>query len=144
MPATTAGTAPGNLIESNSFNGVNLDGSGTTGNLVQGNMIANQASGYGVLIENGATANTIGGTGGAANTFQNNSLGNIQVLINGLPPSGNTTGGNTFGGNNLTSTGTAPLAATKLKKHQHVKAAEHAKAHHPHGPRIHLRRRAKG
>jgi parallel beta-helix repeat protein len=144
MSTASPGVAPGNLIEGNSFNGVDLDSSSATGNVVQGNTIANQASGYGVLIENGATGNTIGGSGGAANALQNNALGNIQVLINGLPPSGNTTGGNTFGGNTTTTQNGNALTAAILKKHHHVKPAEHAKRHHPHGPRVHLKTRSRG
>ncbi len=149
---TIGGPNPGdgNNIQNSGFSGVHLDSSGATGNVVQGNTIANQANGFGVLIDNGATGNTIGGTGGAANSLQNNALGNIQVLINGLPPSGNVTGGNTFGGNNTSSTAPA-LRTARLKKHHHVKAAEHHHAKpavhhhrpHPHGPRVHLKKRAK-
>ena len=99
-PGNTIGgpnSGDGNVIQNNGFSGVQLEGSGAAGNVVAGNTITDQASGYGVLLANGATANTIGGTGGAANTLQNNALGNIQVLINGLPPSGNLSGGNTIG-----------------------------------------------
>jgi parallel beta-helix repeat protein len=136
---TTAGD--GNTIMASGFNGVHLEGSGATGNTVQGNTIANQSAGYGVLLENGATGNTVGGAGSAANMFQNNALGNVQVLNNGLPPSGDPTGGNAIGPN--TTTAAAALAAAKLKKHIkviHLQGHRHHTPprfgqHHPRGPR---------
>jgi uncharacterized repeat protein (TIGR01451 family) len=143
------GTSPGdgNTIENNGFNGVHLEGSGATGNTVEGNTIANESAGYGVLIENGATGNTIGGAGSAANSFANNALGNVQVLINGLPPSGDPSGGNTLGPN--TQGTAAALAAAKLKKHlktlhNHTHTLHkkpHVKQPHPHGPGPYLRRK---
>jgi parallel beta-helix repeat protein len=117
----------GNTISNNGFSGVHLEGSGATGNTVQGNTITNQSAGYGVLLDNGATQNTIGGDGGAANTFQNNALGNIQVLQGGLPPSGDPTGGNTFGNNNTLAPGQA-LATAALRNHHH-KVVHHTKKH---------------
>ncbi len=58
-----------NVISGNTFDGVAIDGSGTTANRVEGNTIgANQdASGplgnrYGVVISGGARSNVIGGT----------------------------------------------------------------------------------
>jgi uncharacterized repeat protein (TIGR01451 family) len=142
---TSAGD--GNTIMNSGFSGVHLEGSGATGNTVQGNTIANQAAGYGVLLENRATGNTIGGAGSAANMFQNNALGNVQVLNNGLPPSGDPTGGNTIGPN--TTTAAAALAAAKLKKHLkklhpkahiHHKQKHHGNAH-PQGPRQWFKRK---
>jgi uncharacterized repeat protein (TIGR01451 family) len=132
----------GNTIQNNGFNGVHLEGSGATGNTVQGNTIANQSAGYGVLLENGATGNTIGGAGSAANTFSNNALGNVQVLVNGSPPSSDPTGGNTIGPN-TTAAGLA-LAAFKLKKYlkqvHHKTHVHHRQKHHAHpqgpGPRF--------
>jgi uncharacterized repeat protein (TIGR01451 family) len=137
------GTAAGdgNTITASGFNGVHLEGSSATGNTVQGNTIANQSAGYGVLLENGATGNTIGGAGSAANMFQNNALGNVQVLNNGLPPSGDPTGGNAIGPN--TSGAGAALAAFKVKKHikkvhprlhAHQRQLHHGQVH-PRGPR---------
>jgi hypothetical protein len=122
---------------------VHIEGSGATGNLVQGNAIANQTSGYGVLLENGATGNTIGGSGSAANSFQNNALGNIQVLQNGLPPSGDVTGGNTIGANNIVPSGQtlSPTRVHKIKLHHHAKVHKHGGQPHPHGPRAYLKRR---
>jgi parallel beta-helix repeat protein len=137
-------TGAGNTVENNGFSGVHIEGSPSTGNVVQGNTIANQSSGYGVLLENGATGNTIGGSGAAANSFQNNALGNIQVLVNGLPPANNSSAGNTIGGNNTSTTVAAPtpsLTTSKLHKHHpHPKLVKHTKGNHPHGPRKDLRK----
>src|SRR5207253_1332233 len=68
----TGKTAPnsgqGNLISGNLGAGVDLRGNGTLGNDIQGNFIGTDVSGakplgnaYGVYIESGATANTVGG-----------------------------------------------------------------------------------
>jgi parallel beta-helix repeat protein len=141
---TVGGSNPGdgNTISGNGFNGVELDSSGTTGNLVVGNTISNQSNGYGVLIDNGATANTIGGSGGAANTLSNNAKGNIQVLINGLPPSNGITGGNNFAGNNAGAA--APALTTAKVKHRHHALKAHHVQHHPKGPRHHAKKKGKG
>jgi hypothetical protein len=139
-------TGQGNTIQNSGFSGVHIEGSSATGNVVQGNAILNQTSGYGVLLDNGATGNTIGGSGSAANSFQNNALGNVQVLANGLPIAGNPTGGNTIGGNNNIPAGQTVMP-TSLHTHK-LKLRHHAKVHkvkqtagkHPHGPRKHMRK----
>src|SRR5437763_15973482 len=65
-----------------------------------------------VITGSGAPSNTVGGTvAGAANMFQNNALGTIQVLVNGLPPSGDATRGNTIGGNTFLAPRQANLSA---------------------------------
>ena len=76
---TTAGAA--NVISGNTGHGVALSDAGTTNNFVQGNRIGTNANGTsaisngsdGVLICNGASGNTIGGTtAGAANIISGN------------------------------------------------------------------------
>src|SRR4029077_3967390 len=62
-------TADRNIISGNSSYGVDVTGSGTMGNLVEGNYIGTNAAGdsalgntiYGLLINGGASGNTIGG-----------------------------------------------------------------------------------
>jgi uncharacterized repeat protein (TIGR01451 family) len=137
-PQTTVGgttAGDGNTIQSNGFSGVDIEGSTATGNVVQGNTITDQTTGYGVLLQNGATGNTIGGGGSAANAFRNNALGNVQVLNGALPPSGDPTGGNTIGGNTTLAPATS-LSPSVLKKHLH-KLVRHPKKHpnHPVGPK---------
>lgn len=63
-------TAYGNLISGNGSSGVGIFGAGTTGTLVQGNFIGLNATlsaaipnATGVAIDNGATGNTVGGSG---------------------------------------------------------------------------------
>jgi hypothetical protein len=72
---TIGGTASGaaNLISGNTTDGVDISGTGTTGNLVVGDLIGTNAAGTsalgngsGVVIENSASSNTIGGTTGSA------------------------------------------------------------------------------
>src|SRR5262249_41589540 len=76
---TVAGSA--NLISGNSGNGVYLGGPGTSGNVVLGNFIGTDVNGTanlgnandGVIILNGATANTVGGTAaGSLNVISGN------------------------------------------------------------------------
>ncbi len=83
---TNAGAA--NVISGNN-DGVILDGSGTTGNLVQGNFIGTDNTGTtpirnavdGVLITNSASNNTIGGSGATAgNTIADNIGAGVDVL----------------------------------------------------------------
>jgi parallel beta-helix repeat protein len=132
----------GNTIQNNGFSGVDIDSPGATMNRVQGNTIADHAAGYGVLLDNGATQNTVGGSGGAANTFRNNALGDVQVLINGLPPSGNVSGGNTIGPNTSGGSGLAIASRTHATRRLSLKSRHHAHAqrvsstgHHPTGPK---------
>ena len=87
---TIGGSASGagNVISGNSANGLQISGATATGNLVAGNYIGtNQAgtaplpnSADGVLIENGATANTIGGlASGAGNVISGNDSNGVEI-----------------------------------------------------------------
>jgi hypothetical protein len=87
---TIGGTASGagNLISANLAHGVQVADSGTSGNLVQGNLIGTNTTGTkalgngidGVIINNGATANTIGGgASGAGNVISANTSAGIQI-----------------------------------------------------------------
>ena len=80
-----------------------LIGSGTSGNVVLGNLIGTDINGTanlgntvsGVLIQNQATANTVGGTSsGAANVLSGNGTG---VYLGGSGTSGNVVLGNLIG-----------------------------------------------
>ena len=72
---TIGGTTPGatNLFSGNDGDGVIVEGSGSTGNLISGNQMVHDLTG--VLIENSASQNTIGGTTAGS--------GNIIVLNQG-------------------------------------------------------------
>jgi titin len=87
---TAAGA--GNLISGNIGNGVRLEVSGTTGNLVQGNLIGTDVTGTvalgngsdgldsAVLVDAGASNNTIGGTAaGAGNVIAADSLNGVRI-----------------------------------------------------------------
>jgi hypothetical protein len=86
---TVGGVASGagNLISANAEIGVWVIGSGTTGNTVEGNRIGTDATGLvaapnwqGVLIEGGASSNTIGGTAaGAGNVIAFNHAAGVVV-----------------------------------------------------------------
>lgn len=118
------GLAPGagNVISGNLFQGIVIDGDGTTGNLVEGNYIGLSASGTaaipnggaGVGIFSAAAQNIIGGTTAAArniisgNTQQGVAIGNADTSSNivegnyiGLNPTGTVAIANTFPGVNL-------------------------------------------
>ncbi len=81
-----ASVAARNLISGNSI-GVDIDGSGTTGNLVVGNYIGTDVTGTtaiqngsGVLVANNASNNTIGGTGaGTGNLISGNPFAAIEI-----------------------------------------------------------------
>jgi CSLREA domain-containing protein len=113
--ATTPGTAPGNVISGNNSDGVEITASGTTGNLVQGNLIGLQVNGTtalantdnGVLIGNSAATNTVGGSTptpgtGLGNVISGNT--NDGVELNGT--TSNLVQGNLIG---LQSNGTSAL-----------------------------------
>jgi hypothetical protein len=77
----------GDLISGNNSNGVYITDSGTTGNVVEGDFIGTNwtgsnrlpNSGSGVVIQNGAADNTIGGTA----TISGGSLGGAGDVISG-------------------------------------------------------------
>ena len=109
------GTEPGagNLIAGNLGEGVRIQDDQTTGNIVQGNYIGTDVTGYaalpngsqGVLILQGAFANTIGGTDpGAGNLIAANAKEGI--LIRDAGTEGNVVQGNRIG---TDVTGSAPL-----------------------------------
>jgi cyclophilin family peptidyl-prolyl cis-trans isomerase len=101
---TTSGA--GNVIGGNREHGVLIGVAGTTGNLVEGNFIGTNtagtlalANGYaGVMVLNGASSNTIGGSAsGAGNTIAFN--GYAGVVIGASPT--DTTAGDLVSGNNI-------------------------------------------
>ncbi len=103
--ANTIGSSAGsvgNVISGNVGDGVEVGGSGTSANVVLGNFIGTDANGTaalgntsaGVLIDSGATANTIGGTvSGSANRIAFNAKGVVVT--------GNTTLGDSILGNSI-------------------------------------------
>jgi len=108
------GTSAGarNVISANTSDGVDLTGSGTKQNLVEGNYVGTDVAGSsslqnvrGVALLAGAQANTIGGTtAGARNVLSGNR--DLGVYVDG---SG--TGGNVVEGNYI---GTDPGGSTKV------------------------------
>lgn len=111
-----AETGAGNLISGNS-DGVFLVNTVTTDNLVQGNFIGTDVSGstavgnlVGVSIGNGASNNTIGGTGtGSGNVISGNLADGVSIAGNatfGHVATGNLVQGNLIG---TDATGTAAL-----------------------------------
>ena len=101
-----------NVISGNGSGGVEIEGSGSTGNVAQGNFIGTDASGTlslpntdnGVLILN-APSNTIGGTvGGARNLISGNGFHGISIalpLATGNSVQGNFVGTDTSGTSDL-------------------------------------------
>jgi len=105
---TIGGTAQfeGNVISDNGKNGVNINGAGTNGNTVAGNIIGADATGTnplanslsGVQIAGGAKANAIGGTtADALNLISGNTKHGI--ILKGTGTTGNTILGNAIGTN---------------------------------------------
>ena len=87
---TIGGTvaADRNLVSGGSSRGITISGSGTNGNLIEGNFIGTNAAGTsaipnqldGVLVVNGATGNTTGGTSpGTANLISGNTLAGVDI-----------------------------------------------------------------
>ncbi len=86
---TIGGTAAGagNVISGNTGNGVEMSGTGSTDNLVIGNLIGTNAAGSaaiannnGVKIDTGATGNTIGGTTVLArNIISGNTMEGVEI-----------------------------------------------------------------
>ncbi len=94
----------GNLISGNTGDGVDIFGSGTTDNVVAGNLVGTDASGtsalpntyYGVVVYAAASGNTIGGTTpGAGNVVSGNGI--VGVFLTGT--TGNVVAGNEIGTN---------------------------------------------
>ncbi len=93
----------GNVISGNMLFGVVLADAGTTGNLIEGNLIGTDKDGAGVLynitgvlIGSGASANVIGGTAAEArNVISGNKL--FGVLITDTGTTGNLVQGNSIG-----------------------------------------------
>jgi titin len=111
---TLGGTATGagNVISSSrAYYGVYLSDSGTTGNLIAGDLIGTDSTGAhalanptGVYIGNGASNNTVGGTTASArNVISGNTVDGVHV-VNGA--TGNLVEGNYIG---VTAGGTAAL-----------------------------------
>jgi hypothetical protein len=103
----------GNVISANPNGGVAIIGTGTTGNVLQGNYIGTNSDGnapvanggYGVYIGSGSSNNTIGGAAvGARNIVSGNRGDGID--LSGAGTSGNQVLGNFIG---TDTTGTQPL-----------------------------------
>jgi titin len=100
---TTAGAR--DVISANAGNGVRITGSGTTGNVVEGDYIGTNAAGgyglvgnaaYGVSIDTGASNNTVGSTVyGVRDVISGN--GASGVIISGTGTTGNLVEGNYIG-----------------------------------------------
>lgn len=119
----TAGTTAGgpctgacNLISGHDVAGVEIKGAGATGNKVEGNFIGPNPAGtadltpgvssWGVLIYNGASNNTVGGTAaGAGNVISGNNNDGVNIGVDGTG-TGNALRGNLIGTN---AAGTAAL-----------------------------------
>jgi CSLREA domain-containing protein len=112
---TIGGTLAGarNLISGNTLHGVLISGAGTNGNLVQGNYIGTSSAGSsaiansqeGVLIQIGASNNTVGGTSAAArNIISGNTRNGILITNAGTS---NVVQGNYIGTN---AAGDGPIA----------------------------------
>ena len=104
---TVGGTAPGtgNVISGNGYRQVSLGGS-CTGNVVAGNLIGLNAAGLaalpaaanlgpGILVFDGAHANTVGGTSGGRNFISGNPASGVAVA--GLGTTANVIVGNSIG-----------------------------------------------
>ncbi|MEZ6078127.1 MAG: hypothetical protein R3C56_21370 [Pirellulaceae bacterium] len=83
---TVAGA--GNVIGGSAYAGIEINGTGTTGNKIQGNFIGTNSTGTmnlanggnGVLLIGGASNNTIGGvTAGAGNTIAFNAFAGVAL-----------------------------------------------------------------
>ncbi len=105
----------GNVVAGND-NGVTLAGTGTSGNAVQGNQIGTNNSGAsnlgnilaGVLVENGASVNKVGGTtAGSGNTIANGGTG----VVIGSSPADTTTTGDSVLGNDIHGNSGSAIAA---------------------------------
>lgn len=97
---TAAGA--GNVISGNDGNGVTIVGAGATGNTIQGNYIGTDVTGtarlgnggFGVLIDDNSSGNTVGGTTAEARNVISGNLLGIQISDGS---SGNVVQGNYIG-----------------------------------------------
>ena len=103
----------GNVISGSTYAGVLIENSGTTGNVVAGDLIGTDAAGTqaipnvnGVLIFGGASGDTIGGTAAPARNVVSGNT-NAGVYLSDSGTTDNVVLGNYIGTN---ATGTAPLA----------------------------------
>jgi uncharacterized repeat protein (TIGR01451 family) len=90
---TFGGTAPGarNLVSANGMHGFQIRQTGTDGNLIQGNLIGTQIDGttplpnqgLGVLIENTANNNSVGGTASSAGNVISFNAGSGVTVVGG-------------------------------------------------------------
>ncbi|MDR3639531.1 MAG: MBG domain-containing protein, partial [Isosphaeraceae bacterium] len=87
---TIGGTTPvaGNVISGNTSDGIDVEAAGSSGNLIEGNLLGTNAGrglplangGNGITISLGATNDTIGGTAaGAGNVIANSALDGVAV-----------------------------------------------------------------
>ena len=115
---TAAGA--GNVISGNLYSQVDIFGSGTSGNTLEGNYIGTDDSGttmvaggyYGVSIDYGAADDTIGGTtAGARNVISGNAIDGVDINSAGVSSNDPGTSGNVVEGNYIGTdvTGTQPL-----------------------------------
>jgi hypothetical protein len=102
LVASASNVVSANTIAGNASAGIDLTGTGATQNVIQGNLIgtngsAARANGIGVLIDTGATSNTVGGgASGAGNTIAGNT--SAGVSITGTASTANAVLGNLVGG----------------------------------------------
>lgn len=116
------GAGQGNVISSNGTDGVRIEGSSVTGNVVRGNFIGTNAAGnldeqrlgngdFGINIIN-ASNNTIGGTTAAArNVISGNDGGGVSIGGSGNQVLGNYIGTNAAGDAALSNTAAACSSA---------------------------------
>ncbi len=118
---TVGGTsaAARDVISGNAYSGVLLTGSGTGGNLVEGDFIGTDPTGknavpnyYGVAITAGATGNTVGGTSVAARDVISGNTG-FGVFITGGGTNSNSVEGD-YLGTDVTGTAAVPLPSTTV------------------------------
>jgi CSLREA domain-containing protein len=103
----TPGIAPGNVVSGNLGDGIDVNGLGSTGNLVQGNFIGLHGAGTsaignqqnGVIVQSSAANNTIGGTlNSQRNVISGNSFASSDgVELNGTGVSSTNVFGNFIG-----------------------------------------------
>jgi titin len=106
-PGNTIGgtdSGAGNIIAGNGQQGIYVNGTGATGNIIQGNYIGSDVNGTaeisnglrGITVANGASSNLIGGTDpGAGNLLSGNRQNGLELT--GAGTSGNLVQGNLVG-----------------------------------------------